>query len=271
MTDLSPTQRANIEFHKMLAPRYDQQPFFQEANRNRVRALLQELAASTSAKRLLDVGCGTGLVLDLAHDLFDELDGIDITPEMLERVKPRVNVRTHLASAEKLPFPDRTFDGVTAYSVLHHIEDLELLFREVRRALKPGGFFYADESPSQSYLEALFSLDPDSPMSDTVKRERQRITTDSAAYHRLYNIPANIVQQAMTQNFSKHALKQETLEHLLRSAGFDSIEISFRRFLGEDQCRQRGGEDQVNLIHNYLVDMLPMSRNLFKYFVLVAR
>jgi hypothetical protein len=108
-------------------------------------------------------------------------------------------------------------------------------------------------------------------MSGAVHRERQKVTTDAAAYERLYDIPADIVQQAMTQNFSKRALEQENLERLLRSVGFDSVEITFRRFLGEDQCRQQGGEHAVNLIHNYLVDMLPMSRNLFKYFVLVAR
>ena len=117
MKPLSETQLANVEFHRRLAPRYEQQPFFQDANRQRVRALLCELAKSTPAKRLLDVGCGTGLILDLAHDLFDELDGIDITPEMLDKVTPRPNVKTHLASAQAMPFPDGTFDMVTACSI----------------------------------------------------------------------------------------------------------------------------------------------------------
>jgi ubiquinone/menaquinone biosynthesis C-methylase UbiE len=268
---LSATQLANIEFHKRLAPQYEQQPFFQTANRQRVRALLCELAKSTPAKRLLDVGCGTGLILDLAHDLFEELDGIDITPEMLGKVTPRPNVKTQIASAEATPFPGGTFDMVTAYGVLHHIEELGRLFREVRRTLKPGGVFYADESPSQHYFDALVALNPRSPMADTVRRERERVVSDPAEYQRLYEIPAEIVQRAMVQNFSRHALRQENLERLLRSAGFGTVEIRFRRFLGEDECRRDGGVEMIETIRRYLLSILPLSRPLFKYFVLVAR
>jgi ubiquinone/menaquinone biosynthesis C-methylase UbiE len=267
----SPTQLANIEFHSRLAAQYEQQPFFQEANRQRVRALLCGLAKSTPAKRLLDVGCGTGLVLDLAHDLFAELDGIDITPEMLARATPRPNVKTQIASAEAMPFPDGTFDMVTAYSVLHHIAEPGRVFREVRRTLKPGGVFYADESPSQHYFDALLALNPRSPMSDTVRRERERLLSDPGEYQRLYGVPVEVVQRAMAQNYSWHALRQENLERLLRTAGFGTVEISFRRFLGEDLCRQEGGEELVGRIHSHLVSLLPLTRGLFKYFVLVAR
>jgi ubiquinone/menaquinone biosynthesis C-methylase UbiE len=271
MKPLSATQLANIEFHRRLAPQYEQQPFFQDANRQRVRALLCELAKSTPAKRLLDVGCGTGLILDLAHDLFDELDGIDITPEMLDKVTPRPNVKTQLASTQALPFPDGAFDMVTAYSVLHHIEEPGRVFREVRRTLRPGGAFYADESPSQHYLDALMALNPRSPMADAVRHERDRLLSDAGEYQRLYGVPVEVVQRAMTQNYSWHALRQEKLERLLRSAGFVTIKFSFRRFIGEDLCLQQGGEALVTAIQSHLVSLLPLTRGLFKYFVLVAR
>lgn len=268
---LSETQLANIKFHRLLAPQYERQPFFQEANRDRVRALLEELTATTPAKRLLDIGCGTGLILDLTHDLFEELDGIDITPEMLERIKPRPNVRAQLASAEEIPFADSTFDAITAYSVLHHIENLAPVFREVRRTLKPGGFFYADESPSQAYLECLFKLRRDAEMSATVRNEFERVTHDAEEYEKRYGIPQLVAQRAMTQNFSHHALEQENIEHLLKSAGFQDVRITFRRFIGEDQCRQTGGQEEVKRVYNYLVEMFPLTCHLFKYFVLVAR
>jgi ubiquinone/menaquinone biosynthesis C-methylase UbiE len=271
MNRLSPTQLANVEFHKVLAPHYEEQPFFQESNLKRVRVLLQELAKSTPAERLLDVGCGTGLILDAAHDLFKELDGVDITPEMLARVTPRANVRTQLACAESLPFPDKTFDAVTAYSLLHHIENLGRVFREVRRTLKPGGFFYADESPSQHYQDAFLALNPRSSMTHTVRREREKILSDAAEYRTKYGLSVEVVHQAMAQRYAWQDLKQENLERLLKSAGFDTVQITFRRFFGEDQCREQGGEEMVNAFHSYLVSLLPLTRNLFKYFVLVAR
>lgn len=268
---ISEIHLANIEFHRMLAENYDQQPFLKEDNRKRVRNLLEKLAQSTAAERLLDLGCGTGLVLDLAHDLFKELDGIDITEEMLARVKPRPNVRTQRASAESIPFPDGMFDAVTAYSVLHHIEDLGRVFREVRRTLKPGGVFYADESPSQHFLDALLNLGSDSAMTDDVRREREKLLADGNQYQTRYGLPVEVVKRAMVQNYSRHSLTQEILTCLLKSAGFDSVEITYRRFLGGDECRMKYGEEQTRVIHDYLSSMLPLTRSLFKYFVLIAR
>ena len=271
MRPLSAIQLANVEFHRQLAPHYGLQPFFQASNQQRVRALLCELAKSTPAKRLLDVGCGTGLILDLAHDLFDELDGIDITPEMLEKVTPRPNVKTQLASAQALPFPDGAFDMVTAYGVLHHIEELSRVFREVRRTLRPGGIFYADESPSQHYTDTIMALNPKSQMADTVRREQDRLLCDSSEYQRLYEIQPEVVQRAMAQNYFRHGLRQENLNRLLRAAGFVSIEFTYRRFLGEDLCRQEGGEALVSAMQRHLVSLWPLTRGLFKYFVIVAR
>jgi ubiquinone/menaquinone biosynthesis C-methylase UbiE len=271
MKSLSEVQLANIEFHRLLAPQYEQQPFFLEENRQRVRALLHELAQTTSGERLLDLGCGTGLVLDLAHDLFRDLDGIDITQEMLEMVKQRKNVTTQLAGGEELPFADASFDAVTAYSVLHHIEDLSKVFREIRRTLKPGGFFYADESPSQYYLDAICGLDPDTSMAELVRQQYERTTSDAGEYEKRYGIPTGLAKRAMTQNFARHALEQENVERLLRDAGFDQVQITFRRFLGEDQCRLTGGEELANKVRDFLVGTLPLSRHFFKYFVLVAR
>lgn len=262
---------ANIEFHRMLAENYDQQPFLREDNRRRVRNLLEKLAQSTPAGRLLDVGCGTGLVLDLAHDLFKQLDGIDITEEMLARVKPRLNVRTQRASAERIPFPDGVFDVVTAYSVLHHIEDLGQVFHEVRRTLKPGGVFYADESPSQHFLDALLNLGPDSAMTDDVRREREKLLADVNQYQTRFGLPVEVVKRAMVQNYSHHSLTEEALTCLLKTAGFDSVQLTYRRFLGGDECRVKYGEEQTRVIHDYLTSMLPLTRGLFKYFVLIAR
>ena len=271
MHPLTRTQLANVEFHRLLAPHYRMQPFFQESNLERVRVLLQELTRNTPTERLLDLGCGTGLIFDVAHDLFKELDGVDITPEMLGRVTPRANVRTQLASAERLPFPDNTFDAVTAYSVLHHIDDLGQVFREVRRTLKPGGFFYADESPSQHYQDAFLALNPHFPMNETVRIERERMLSDATEYQTKFGLPIEIVQQAMVQKYAWQDLKQENLERVLKCSGFDSVQITFRRFFGEDECRKQGGEEMVRTIHSYLASMLPLTRSLFKYFVLVAR
>ena len=58
----------------------------------RVRARLQDLRAEFGG-RLLDIGCGTGFIIDLAADQFDDVRGIDLTPAMLARVLSRPNVQ----------------------------------------------------------------------------------------------------------------------------------------------------------------------------------
>src|SRR5437763_4265720 len=154
---LSQVQQANVHYHSLLAPVYHQQPFLRADNRIRVRRILEDLQRRTSGRRLLDIGCGPGFIFDASYDLFEKLDGVDITGEMLARVESRPNVTTRQAPAETLPFPDELFDVVTCHGVLHHLEHISQAFREARRVLRPGGIFYADEIPSIHFREALSS------------------------------------------------------------------------------------------------------------------
>ena len=48
-------------------------------------------------------------------------------------------VETVCTEAERLPFPDDSFDLVFGHAILHHLPDLDAAFREFRRVLRPGG------------------------------------------------------------------------------------------------------------------------------------
>lgn len=100
--------------------------------------------------RLLDVGCGTGdLSLILAGLVGREgsVVGLDLTPAMLEVAREKV-ARAGLGAAIELvegnalalPFPDASFDGVTAGFSLRNMADLDGALREMHRVLRPGGF-----------------------------------------------------------------------------------------------------------------------------------
>lgn len=92
--------------------------------------------------RLLDVGCGTGHVLnDAAQRGFDGV-GIDSSEGMLERACSRPYVQKSMlvrASATSLPFPDNEFDVVFASGSLVHVHDIALAVSEILRVAKPGG------------------------------------------------------------------------------------------------------------------------------------
>src|SRR5258705_4943816 len=101
---LSAIQQANVRYHSKLAPVYHRQPFLGADNRARVRCILEDLQQRTKGRRLLDIGCGAGFIFDASHDLFEKLEGIDITGEMLDQIPDRPNVTAHKAPAEALPF-----------------------------------------------------------------------------------------------------------------------------------------------------------------------
>jgi ubiquinone/menaquinone biosynthesis C-methylase UbiE len=269
MDTLSETQRANIRYHSLLAPNYHQQPFLRADNRLRVRNILSDLQRRAGRRRLLDIGCGAGFIFDVAHDLFEKLDGIDITADMLARVGIRPNIAVHLAAAEALPFPAGVFDLVTSNGVLHHIEDVGQALAEIRRVLRPGGIFYADEIPSAHFREALSSLNEDSPMSGLLRSEWSKVTGDTGRYEQL-GIETEITRNAMAQCYQKDDLRTGKLEALLRESGFLDIEIRFRWFLGQAQIRDSRGEDTAREVEEYLLSLLPLTRHLFKNLMIIA-
>lgn len=93
--------------------------------------------------RVLEVGVGTGRNLDLYPPGL-ELVGIDLSQRMLDRARARARrlglaVELRKADVEALPFPDGSFDTVTATCVFCSVADPVRGLREVRRVLKPDG------------------------------------------------------------------------------------------------------------------------------------
>ena len=91
----------------------------------------------------LDVGCGTGAVLELLHARYPSkhLTGLDLTPGMIDvaRAKQLDNVSFVVGDAEALPFEPRSFDAVLCSNSFHHYPHPERFFAEVARVLRPGG------------------------------------------------------------------------------------------------------------------------------------
>jgi 2-polyprenyl-6-hydroxyphenyl methylase/3-demethylubiquinone-9 3-methyltransferase len=106
----------------------------------RARAALVPRPA-TPAARLLDIGCGGGLLAPHVHGYRHV--GVDLSQSALERAAAH-GVETHHADAGALPFPDGSFDVVVAGEILEHVTDLEAVVGEALRVLRPGGTFVCD-------------------------------------------------------------------------------------------------------------------------------
>ena len=102
------------------------------------RRLVTDLLAGFGARgRILDLGCGTGGVLQHLQGLGDAV-GLDPAPEAARYCRRRA-LPMVLGSGLELPFADGSFDAVLALDVIEHVPDDVAMLREARRVLRPGG------------------------------------------------------------------------------------------------------------------------------------
>jgi ubiquinone/menaquinone biosynthesis C-methylase UbiE len=111
--------------------------------------------------RILDVGCAKGF---LVHDLMKvcpglEAFGLDISEYALMHCLPEVAGRLHLGSADKLPFPDRSFSAVISINTIHNFvrSDAVTAVREVQRLAPGRGFIQVDSYHTPEQREVFLS------------------------------------------------------------------------------------------------------------------
>jgi SAM-dependent methyltransferase len=111
--------------------------------------------------RVLDVGCGSGLLLDR---MTRERDGglavgVDASPEMLARARARLGRRAALCAADvhHLPFRDAAFDAVVSSSSLHYWADPARALGEVARVTRRGGRLVLTDWSADDLALRLFS------------------------------------------------------------------------------------------------------------------
>lgn len=109
----------------------------------------ERVVEKLSAGSLLDVACGTGTLLQMAHRKGLTCYGIDISEGMIGQAMAKVPEATlRLASYYDIPYPDRHFDYVVATNALsgRHI-DARRVLGEMIRVCKVGGYVYIAEWP----------------------------------------------------------------------------------------------------------------------------
>ncbi len=115
-----------------------------EIIKQRIQTL--DALALRAGESVLDVGCGTGLLLQLMSNQVGDkgrATGLDSSADMLELAKQRcdaiANVRLHQGSADDLKLDSKSFDAVTCTQTLLYVDRVEQALDEIHRVLKPKG------------------------------------------------------------------------------------------------------------------------------------
>jgi SAM-dependent methyltransferase len=136
-------------------------PHFVETLQNalytlRVREV--EAVANSGPGRVLDVGCGRGVLLQEFRRRGWEVQGTELSEQAASYARQTLKIPVEIGSLETLHFPANHFDAVTLWHVLEHVVNPRALLAEINRILKPDGVLLI-AAPNFGSLEARVSKD----------------------------------------------------------------------------------------------------------------
>ena len=135
-----PLPREMMEHTYPILFRVEQSHWWHIGRRKILASFVEEICRTVTDRRarILDVGCGTGANLMMLSK-YGDAEGVDISEDALAFCKERGLDKVRLGAGEELPFEDGTFDLVTAFDVVEHMDDDLAGLSEMRRVLRPGG------------------------------------------------------------------------------------------------------------------------------------
>lgn len=99
----------------------------------------------SNSDRVLEIGCGTGIVTLGIAKAVQHVMATDISPKMIATAREKAehksvtNVEFHVNDGYALPYDDDSFDVVLLFNVLHFVKEPKKVLQEARRLLKPSG------------------------------------------------------------------------------------------------------------------------------------
>lgn len=114
------------------------------------RRKLKFIKNFTNSKKILDVGCGTGIFLKVAKENKFSVFGNDLSPFAIKRLKSE-GIEVFEGSIENEIFPKEEFEIVTAWDVIEHTKDLKDSIKSIWKTLKKDGYLFITTPNTDSY------------------------------------------------------------------------------------------------------------------------
>lgn len=128
-------------------------------------------------RELVEVGCGTGLLLRKFAEVARRAVGVDLSPGMLARARAR-GLEVHEGSAGQLPLPSSSFDVAVSFKTLPHVPDLRRALSEMARVVRPGGVLIAELYNPNSLRHAVKRWLPPAPVGARASSTRSTRRTE---------------------------------------------------------------------------------------------
>jgi ubiquinone/menaquinone biosynthesis C-methylase UbiE len=213
-------------------------------------ALIERARPIGPADRILDLGCGTGIVARLVRERLGggtRIAGLDISAPMIAKARALApELEWHEGNAMKLPFEEGAFDLLLSQQMLQFVPDPAAALREARRVLVPGGRLLLSTwraRPEQPLFDELGRVAERHLGASNDKRwalgeDRLRVLLAEAGFRNVAIETCSLVdryrefpvrQSALAANFDTSALSPGELEAKLAAVEAESVEV-LKRF-----------------------------------------
>jgi len=126
--------------------------------RTRAGEIVRELSGSRQNNRMLDIGFGSGVILDAAKEQGWQPLGLEVSAPAVEQARAKGFEVFH-GTLDEANYPDNHFDLITASEILEHLPDPRAALIEIKRILRPGGLFWGTTPSATGLSYRLMGLD----------------------------------------------------------------------------------------------------------------
>jgi ubiquinone/menaquinone biosynthesis C-methylase UbiE len=219
---------------------------------------IRHMARLGPASRVVDAGCGPGLVSCALAPHCREVTGVDVTRAMLDEAARKAgeqgleNVSFVESGIEAMPFADGAFDAAVSRYVFHHLENPAAAFAEMIRVTRPGGrVVICDAAPAASRRDGY----------DTFEKKRDASHTKALTLEEFVGLgEAFDLGEVTVRRFALPVELDSLLDSSFPEAGKKELQQMMRSDVGRDEYGFSAREEAGKLFITFPISVLGWTK-----------